>query len=79
MQDRLVQRGAYMSKLLVSLAILVCFYFDNATTEQKHACPPWGQPPEQEHSHKNRRIDRHKWDLVPAVAKVILDYEKYLH
>ena len=58
MQDRLVQKGAYMSKLLVSLAILVCFYFDNATTEQKHACPPWGQPPEQEHSHENRSIQR---------------------
>ena len=54
MQDRVVQKDAYMSKFLVSHAIHVSLYFDNATTEQRHACPPWGQPPEQEHSHDNQ-------------------------
>jgi hypothetical protein len=76
LQDRLVQK---VNKLFLSLAILVSFYFDNATSEQKHVCQPWGRPLEQKHSHEITRIDRNKGDLVPAVAKVILDYEKYLH
>ena len=77
MQDRVVQKDAYMNKFLVSYAIHVSFYFNNATTEQRHACPPWGQPPEQEHSHRSRyNVQR---GFVPAVARVILDYDKYLY
>jgi hypothetical protein len=62
--------------LLVSNAILIGFYFDNATTEQRHACPPWGNLPEQDHSHENRDT---KGILFRQLPKVILDYGKNLY
>ena len=63
-----------MSILLVTVsnAILIGFYFDNATTKQKHACPPWGHPPEQDHSHENQDT---KGFLFRQLPEVILDYD----
>ena len=78
MQDRVVQKDANMSKFLVSHAIHVSFTL--ITPLQNKDMPA--------HRGVNRRnkntattieIQPYNGVFVPAVARVILDYDKYLY
>ena len=80
MQDRVVQKDAYMSKFLVSYAILPYMLVFTLITPLQNKDMPAHRGVNRRN--KNTATDRDttvQRGFVPAVARVILDYDKYLY